>query len=215
MTDANLRLHYAPRTRSFTALWLLEELGLPYELESFTLQSGHNLSEEFRALNPMRKVPVVVHDGVPVSELGAIAIYLADRFPEAGLAPAIDDVHRPVFLRWCFFSSAIIEPALDQKIFKWDAPPARSVAWGSFERMHETLLSGLEPGPWLLAERFTAADVLVGSSARFALMFGGLEKQGPIADYVARLSEREAFARAQAIEAREAERLLDNEGAKS
>jgi glutathione S-transferase len=154
----------------------------------------------------MGKVPVVVHDGTPVAELGAIAIYLSDRFPDAGLAPAIDDPKRADYLRWCFFASAIIEPCLGEKFFKWEIPAA-SVAWGSFDRMMTTLTEGLKQGPYLLGDQFSAADVLVGSNVRFGHMFGAIPNEGVTAEYVARLTAREACARAAVIERREGERF--------
>lgn len=205
-SDADLVLHYAPRTRSFTALWLMEELGRPYRLASFDINTGHHKDPEYLAINPMGKVPAVVDRGVPVTETGAIAIYLADRYPQAGLAPALDDPRRPDFLRWIFFAQAIMEPAYGEKFFKWSVP-ARSVAWGSFDQMLAVLTAGVQPGPWLLGDTFTAADVLVGSTARFGVLFGALPKEGPVADYVARVSSRDAFARASAIEARESARF--------
>lgn len=206
MPTGTLTLHYAPRTRSFTALWLLEELGVAYDLDSFDMHSGRHKQPDFLALNPMGKVPLVVCDDVPVSETGAIAVYLADRFPAAGLAPALDDPQRPAYLRWMFFHSGVFEPALGQKFFKWEVP-ARSVAWGSFEQMRDVLTAGVEDSQWLLGDRFSAADVVVGAGARFGLMFGAFENEGPIADYVSRLTAREGFQRAQAIEQREGERF--------
>ena len=203
-TLSDLTLYYAPRTRAFTALWLLEELGLEYRLESFDLRSGRHKDADFLALNPMGKVPLVVHDGMPVSELGAIAVYLADRFPRSGLAPASDDRQRPVYLRWLFFASAIMEPCLGEKFFGWDVP-ASSVAWGSFAQMFSVLEDAAGRGPWLLGERFTAADVLVGATARFGQMFGAFPTTGPVSDYVARLTARDAFQQAAAIEQREEE----------
>ncbi len=203
--NAETTLYYAPRTRSFTALWLLEELNIPYRLESFDLATRRHKADDFIELNPMGKVPVVVHDGVAVSELGAIAIYMADLFPEAGLAPALDDPKRAEFLRWCFFSSAIIEPALGEVFFKWDVP-ASSVAWGSFNHMLTTLEAGVSGGGFLLGDQFSAADVLVGASARFGQMFGAI-KSDVVADYIARLTAREACKRAAAIELREGERF--------
>lgn len=202
----SLTLHYAPRTRSLTALWLLEELGQPYELNSFDIMTGHHRKAEHMALNPMGKVPVVVDGETPVSELGAIAIYLADRYPDAGLSPAIDAPERAAFLRWCFFSSAIIEPALGEKFFKWEVPSSQ-VAWGSFDRMLEALKLGLESGPWLLGDTFSAADVLIGAAVRFGIMFGAFDKEAPFTDYVARATARPAFQRAEAIEKREGERF--------
>lgn len=206
MPSSKITLQYAPRTRSFTALWLLEELDVSYELESFDLSIGAHHGEDFHQLNPMGKVPVVVHDGTPISEVGAIAIYLADRFPGAGLAPAIDDPQRAAYLRWCFFASAIMEPCFGEKFFKWDLP-ASSVAWGSFERMMTCLTEALEQGPYLLGERFSAADILVGSNVRFGHMFGAIPNEGVTAAYVARLTEREACGRAATIERREGERF--------
>lgn len=202
----SIKLYYAPRSRAFTALWLLEELGVAYELESFDLNSGRHKQPDFLALNPMGKVPLLVCDGIPVSETGAIAIYLADRFPTAKLAPTLDDPQRPAYLRWMLFSGGVLEPALGQKFFKWEVP-ARSVAWGSFEQMHDVLAATVSSGEWLLGDRFSAADVIVGAGARFGVMFGAIEKTGPIADYVGRLTAREAFQRAQAIEQREGERF--------
>ena len=195
------RLYYAPRSRAFTALWLLEELGQPYELESVALGDGRHKKDDYLALNPMGKVPLVVHDEVPVSETGAIALYLADRFG-SDLAPRFDDADRPAFLRWLFFAGGVMEPAFGEKIFKWDLP-ASSVAWGSFADMERMLTAGVTPGPWLLGERFSVADVVVGATARFGVMFGVFDKAGPVADYVSRLTEREAFKRAEVIEARE------------
>lgn len=212
MTEAtpSLKLFYAPRTRAFTALWLLEELGLPYELETFDLNTGRHKQPEYVALNPMGKVPLLVHDGTPVSETGAIAVYVADRFAghpgAASLAPAIDDPLRAAYLRWIMFSGGVLEPALGEKFFKWQVP-ARSVAWGSFDDMQRSLIAGVSKGPWLLGDTFSAADIVIGSGARFGVLFGAFDKQGPIADYVARLSAREAFGRATAIEQREGERF--------
>ena len=206
LKSPELTLYYAPRTRSRTALWLLEELGEPYALESFNIASGRHKQPDYLALNPMGKVPMVVHAGQAVPELGAMAIYLADRFPAAGLAPALDDPARADFLRWCFFSSAIIEPALGEAFFKWDVP-ASSVAWGSFAQMLEVLTAGVTDRAWLLGDRFTVADVLVGSGAAFGAMFGVLPTDGPIGAYIARCQARPAAQRAAAIEAREGARF--------
>ncbi|HSP77930.1 MAG TPA: glutathione S-transferase [Myxococcaceae bacterium] len=205
-TEADLTLYYAPRTRAFTALWLLEELGQPYRLESFDLASGRHKRPDYLALNPMGKVPLVVHRGVPVPELGAIAIYLADSYRDAGLAPPLDAPSRPAFLRWVFFATAIMEPAYSEKFFNWQLPSS-NVAWGSFAQMSEIVTAGVQPGPWLLGDTFTSADVLVASTLRFGQLFGAMPKEGPTADYVARATAREAFARALAIDEREGARF--------
>lgn len=206
MTSADLTLYYAPRTRSFTALWLLEEFGLTYALESFDLSKGRHKQPDYLKLNPMGKVPMLVDRGTAVPELGAIAIYLADRYPAAGLAPAPDDARRPDFLRWIFFASAIIEPSLGERMFGWTPAPS-SLAWGSFDEMIRVVTAGISSSDWLLGESFSAADVLVGAGLRFGMMFGAIPAEGPIADYVARCSARDAFKRAEAIEAREGARF--------
>lgn len=200
--SSKITLYHAPKTRAFTAVWLLEELGVDYELARVDLAAGDLSKPEFKARNPMAKVPTVTVDDVHVAETGAIAIYLADRFAPGRLAPALDDPSRADFLRWCFFAAAIIEPALGERFFKWDVPAA-SVAWGSFDRMIETATGGVEPGPWLLGETFTAADIVVASGLRFGLLFGAIDKTGPIAEYVARATARPAFERATQIEAAE------------
>ena len=208
----DLVLYYAPRTRSFAAVWLLEELGAPYSLESFTLQSGRHKKEDYLALNPLGKVPLIVDRGVPVPEMGAQAILFADRYREHNLAPGVEEPERAAYLRWMFFSSAIMEPAMAEKMFGWEARP-ESVAWGSYARMIDVFLKGQSEGPWLLGDRFTAADVLVGCAAYFGVKFGAFPQEGPIVDYVGRVTEREAFGRAEAIEARESARLFPDDQA--
>lgn len=204
--NENLILYYAPRTRSISALWLLEELGEEYRLESFDIATGRQKQADYLALNPMGKVPMIVDRGVPVSELGAIAIYICDRYPDAGLCPAMDDPQRPAYLRWMFFSSAIMEPAFGQKMFQWEIPPV-SAAWGSFEQMLEVVTNAVSESSWLLGDRFSSADILVGSNLRVGQLFGIIPNEGPIQDYISRLGKREAFVRAATIEARENDRF--------
>jgi glutathione S-transferase len=200
MSEAPLKLFYAPRTRAFTALWLLEELGVPYEREDFDIYSGRHKRPDFLALNPMGKVPLVVDRGRPVAELGAIAIYLADVHPESGLAPPLDSDERPHFLRWAFFSSAILEPALAEKFLGFKGNPSQ-LAWGSFDQMLGVANAGVSASTWLTGETFRACDVLVGSSFDFAMKFGAIPKEGPLGAYVERATARPAYQRAVAIEA--------------
>ncbi len=198
-----LTLYHAPRTRAFTALWLLEELGQPFEVHSFDLASGYHRSPEYLALNPMGKVPMLMDGDTPVSEMGAIALYLLERFPDSGLAPAVGDPRRAEFLRWMFFVPGIVEPALAQKFFSWE-PPRETVAWGSYDLMIEVAEKGLETGPWLLGDAFSAADVVVGAAMRFGVLFGAIDSPA-IKAYVERLSARPAFERATSREASLAE----------
>lgn len=205
-----LDLYFAPRSRALTALWLLEELGVPYALHDFLLQGGRHKQDDFLALNPMGKVPVVVDDGIPVAELGAIAIYLTDKYRTIPLSPGLDHPDRAAFLRWCFFASGIMEPALGERFFKWTVP-ASAVAWGSYAQAETTLAQAVTHKPYLVGDTFTAADLLVGSIVRFGLAFGAIPKEGPNAEpivaYVERLTQRPAFARAQALEAESLARL--------
>lgn len=205
-TTPNLTLYFAPRTRSFAALWLIEELGEPYQLESFDFATGRHKQADYLAMNPMGKVPLVVDGETPVPEIGAMAIYLADRYTSAGLAPASTDTDRAAYLRWVFFAGAIMEPAYAQKLFEWEVSPS-TVAWGSFEQMMEVLSAGLAEGPWLLGDKFSAADVTVGNNLVFGQMIGLIPQDGPVGEYLSRLKTREAFQRAEVIEMREGERF--------
>ena len=199
-----LRLYYGPRSRAFTALWLLEELELAYELESFPLHEGRHKKPGYLALNPMGKVPLVVDGDVAIAETGAIALYLSDQSGKLG--PSVTSSERAAFLRWMFFAGGVMEPCFGEKFFKWEVPAA-SVAWGSFDAMEKVLTAGVTPGPFLLGDEFSVADVVVGATARFGVMFKAFDEQGPIADYVNRLTARPAFLRAMAIEDRESERF--------
>ncbi len=206
MSKSQLTLHFAPRTRSFSALCLLEELGTEYRLESFSLASGHHKSPAFLSKNPFGKVPVVMDGDIPVSELGAIAIYLNDKFAGPSLQVASDSPDRAAFLRWIFFASAIMEPSFAERLFKLNLP-SQSMAWGSYQQMHDILVARLSESPTLVGDTFSLADVLVGVSAQFGLQFGAIDKGGVIEDWVARLEKRPAFQRAMAIEAQEGDRF--------
>ncbi len=205
-TSEKLTLYYAPRTRSFAALWLLEELGETYRLDSFDFATARHKKADYLALNPMGKVPMVVEGDTPIPELGAIAIYLSDRYPRAKLSPLTKGSQRPAYLRWIFFASAIMEPAFGQKLFKSEMP-ADSVAWGSFDQMLEIVTNAITEKTWLLGDTFSSADILVGSNLRVGQMLDIIPKEGPIDDYILRLEERDGFVRAATIEARESDRF--------
>lgn len=204
--SADLALYYAPRTRSFTALWLMEELSVPYRLESFDLNTGRHKQADFLARNALGKVPVVQDGETPVSELGAMAIYLADKYAPGRLAPALDAPQRAAYLRWMFVASALIEPGMAQKFHKWEGNP-RQLAWGSFDEVVRVLRDGLPDAGYLLGEQFSAADVVLGSALRFGLLFGAFEKGDALEDYTNRATDRDAFRQASEIEAREGERF--------
>ena len=120
---ADITFYYAPQTRSFRALWFLEELGRPYRLELVDYAKGGHKRPEFLKINPMGKVPVVVDQGMPIAETGAIFTHLADKYSPDELAPLIKDPRRADYLRWLFFAAGVMEPAFGEKFFKWEIPP--------------------------------------------------------------------------------------------
>jgi len=198
--EADIVFYYAPKTRAFRTLWLLEEMGEPYRIEHVDFARGHHKRPEFLKLNPMGKLPTVVDRGIPIAETGAIFVYLADRYSRGTLAPDLDDSRRADYLRWLFFGAGVMEPAYGQKFFKWEVP-SRQVAWGSFDDMLHVLTEAVSSREWL-AGRFSAADIYVASSLRYGMLFGIIPTEGPLADYVGRWNARPASQRAAEIDQR-------------
>jgi glutathione S-transferase len=184
-------LHHHPFSRAATVVWMLEELGEPYELQFVDLMSGAQQGEAHLAINRMAKVPVLVHGEAVVSETAAIGLYLADRFPDAGLAPPADKAERAAYLRWSVYGATVVEPGCMAKSNGWEFR-AGQAGWGSYDRMIETLVEGVQPGPWLLGERFSMADVTLGATLRWMLRFKMLEAHPELVAYVERLSARPA-----------------------
>lgn len=204
----HLKLHHAAPSRSSTVLWMLEELGEPYELNVLDLKKGETRTPAYLAVNPMGKVPALEHDGLLVTEVGAICLYLADAFPKAGLAPAIGDPLRAAYVRWMFFQGNCLEPAVIDRALKRDPGQASTMPYGDFDTTVETLARFVgAASPWLLGDRFTALDVYLGSAVRWTMLFGLLPERPEFLAYAARLVERPALQRATArdkeIEARQ------------
>jgi len=194
-----LKLHWAPRTRAFRILWLLEETGLPYELDLVDIRTGAQEAEAFRRINPMGKVPALSDGDIHVHESGAICAYLAEKAPH--LAPPVGDPLRGRYLSLLFFSAACVEAAYVQKMAGVNLPKA-SAGWGSFDLVMEVIDAALAEGPWLLGERFSAADAMLGLDLWYGIQLLKVVQPTPrMADYVARLAARPAFARAEAIAA--------------
>jgi glutathione S-transferase len=149
----------------------------------------------FRAASPMNKVPALSDGEVHLADSSAIALYLADRYPKAGLAPAIDHRDRGRYLYWSTFTPGVIEPAMMERFNGWEVNPGTS-GWGNFDLMIKTFERGLADGPWILGEQFSAADTLLGSSAYFMQAFGILPESPVLSAYVARCMERPAYAAA-------------------
>ncbi len=196
MKPSDLILFHNPQSRSAGARVLLEALGVPYAVQPIDFASGQNRRPEFLAINPLGKLPTLVHDGAVVTEQVAITIYLADRFPAAGLAPALDDALRGPYLRWLAFYGACFEPALMDHAFKRAPLDPATSPYRDYDTVIDTLVTQLARGPWLLGERFTAADVLWGSALRWTTGFGIVPKLPVIIDYIDRVCALPAFVRA-------------------
>jgi len=190
--------YHNPNSRGRIVHWMLEEVGQPYEIKLLRFEQNEHKAADYVALNPMGKIPTIVHRGVVVTEVAAILAYLADAFPAAGLAPPVDDPRRGTYYRWLFFGAGCFEPALLDKMMKRpEVERKAAVGWGSYDDVLATLKKALANGPYLLGETFSAADVYVGSEIRFAMTFGapGLKGEKVFDDYVARLSARPAAQR--------------------
>jgi glutathione S-transferase len=157
-----MKLYWAPQTRAFTALWMLEESGLPYQRVLMDWRAGALATDSYRAINPMMKVPALEDGPVKMAETGAICAYIAERAPKAGLAPPLGDPRRGRYWQWLFFGGNCIEPAVAQFFAKFEMTPG-SAAWGDSQRVFSVLEQALIPGPWLLGDDFCAADVVVGA----------------------------------------------------
>lgn len=194
MSD-ELVLYYNPQSRARIAHWMLEEVGVPYRLERIDLDNREHKSERFLAINPMGKIPTLVHRGVVVTESAAICAYLADAFPAAGLAPAIDDPARGTYYRWLFFGAGCIEPATADKLFGRQPERPSTSGYGTYEDTINTLEKAVTPGPYLLGERFTAADVYIGSQIGYGMLVKAIEPRPAFHANQAAIGKRPAFQR--------------------
>jgi len=211
MTDkAAITLFHSPQTRSSGALTLLEELGAPYELCVLNMKAGENRKPPYLAINPMGKVPAIKHGEALVTEQVAIFLYLADLFPEAGLAPAIGDPLRGPYLRWMAFYAACYEPALVDRAAKHDQAPPAMYTYGDWDTMLGAVIGQLSKGLYMLGERFSAADVLWGGGLGWGTMFGIVPPNPVIGAYVERVSGRPAFVK---VAAQDVERAAEHEAA--
>jgi glutathione S-transferase len=193
-----MTLYYSPMSRARTIHLMLEEVGAPYRIELVNLMKGEHKLPKFLAINPMGKLPALVHRGVVITETGAICTYLADAFPEARLAPSLADPARGTYLRWMFFGAGCVDTALIDRMLARPAPPAErtgAVGYGTFDSMVEVLEKAITPGPWILGDRFSAVDVYVGSQIAFGMMTESLEPRPSFQAYSARMAERPAYKR--------------------
>jgi glutathione S-transferase len=190
-----------PMSRGRIVRWMLEEVGHPYRTE--ILGFGPPMkSPEYLTFNPMGKVPTIIHGGTVVTEAAAICAYLADAFPEAGLAPALGDHRRGPYYRWMFFAAGPVEAALSNKAFGFQVPDERRgmIGYGSVEDVVNALDYAVTQSDYIAGDRFSAADVYVGSQIGWGMMFGTLEKRPAFEAYWQRISTRPAAIRAREID---------------
>ena len=190
-------LYYHPFSRAANVVWMLEEVGVEYELRWVDIMAGAQKSPELLALNPMGKLPTLTDGEIVVTESAAIALYLGDRYAAGRLAPALDDPARGTYLRWAFFTPSVIEPAAVARTSGGQFNVG-AVGWGNYEDMLAATASALAKGPFLLGEHFSMADAILGGTLRYMLMFKMIDPQPVFTDYVARLESRPAFQRSTA-----------------
>ncbi|WP_443026796.1 glutathione S-transferase family protein [Sphingomonas sp. LT1P40] len=194
-----MKLYTNPMSRGRIGRWALEEVGVDYEVE--VIDYGPR-PPAFLAVNPMGKVPTIVHDGVVVTECAAICAYLGDAFPAAGLAPALDK--RADYYRWLFFAAGPLEQAVTSKAMGWDAAgdpqKAGMLGFGDFDRTIDTLEAAVAAvgDGWLAADHFTMADLYVGAHLSWGTQFGTIPKRDSFVAFVERVTGREAAVRAAA-----------------
>jgi glutathione S-transferase len=196
-----MQLYWSPRSRSFSSLWLMEETGQPYERVLTDITTGAQRNPEYLAINPMGKVPALKDGEATLAEAAAICTYVAERYPEAKLAPRLGDPQRAKYLYWLFFGPSCIEPAMVQLATKIEMNPV-AAGWGDAQRVIDVLDAALIKGPWILGENFSAADIVIGSGLNFAVrLFKMIPSRPSFEAYVARCMARPAFQRAEKLAA--------------
>ncbi len=194
-----LTLYTNPMSRGRIARWMLEEVGAEYDVEMLGY-GGSMKADAYLALNPMGKVPAIVHDGRVVTECAAICAYLADAFPAAGLTPTADE--RADYYRWMFFAAGPLEQAITNRSL--GVTPSedqqRMVGYGDYDRVVAVLEQAVSAHDYIAGDRFTAADVYVGSHVMWGTQFGTLPKLDPFMAYLARLADRPAHLRASQLD---------------
>jgi len=190
-------LYHHPFSRAATVLWMLEELGIDFELRFVDLPAGGHKAPELVALNPMGKLPILTDGEQVVTEVAAIGLYLADRYSLGKLAPKTDDPLRGTYLRWSFFAPSVIEPGAMAKANHWESKPSQA-GWGTPEAMLSAIESAVRDRDYVLGDTFSMADVVFGGTVRFMLRFKMLEPTPVLTAYSERLSARPALQRSEA-----------------
>ena len=194
-----LKFYTNPMSRGQIVRWMLEEVGEPYDTEVLDYASTMK-QERYLAINPMGKVPAIVHGGKVVTECAAICAYLADVFPQAGLAPT--DEEKADYYRWLFFAAGPLEQAVTNKAagFEPSAERGRMFGYGNYDLAVDTLARHLAGRSFVCGDRFSAADVYVGSQVMWGTQFGTLPVRDSFTAYAERLAGRDAYQRAKGID---------------
>ena len=201
MTDTRkLTFYHAPQTRSFGTRVLLEELNAPHDLHVLNVRAGDTREPEYLAVNPMGKVPALMHGDALITEQVAIFIYLADFFPDKKLAPALTDPLRGPYLRWLAYYAACFEPAVIDKFMKREPAPASTSPYGDYDTVINLLIAQLSKGPYILGDTFSAADVLWGTALAWTTSFKLVPEDPTIMAYVKRIGARPATVKVTALD---------------
>jgi glutathione S-transferase len=194
-TDSKITFYYNPMSRGRIAHWMLEEVDAPYEIKLLKWETKDHKSAEYLKINPMGKVPAIVHKGVVVTENAAICTYLADVFPQAGLAPAVNDPTRGSYYRWLFFAASNVEPAmLDKTNPRKDSPEANHLGHGSYQDVVSTLETAVS-NDFLCANKFTTADLYMASILEWYIFTKVLDPKPIFQKYIQRCKDRPAYRR--------------------
>lgn len=195
-----MKLFWCAKTRAQRAVWMLEEAGVPYERVRIDISDRSKPRDrDFDDASPMGKVPALADGDVRLADSAAICVYVADKYRKADLAPGIDDPKRGKYLWWMVYTPGVIEPAMSEK-FVGSKPDRLRSGWGDFDLMIETFEKGLGKNEWMLGDKFSAADVMMGSSAAFMKQFGMLPNNKTLEAYADRCTVRPAYKRAAAMD---------------
>jgi glutathione S-transferase len=202
---AELIFYTNPQSRGRIVRWMLEEVGQPYETE--VIPYDQMKSERYLAIHPLGKVPAIKHNGHVLTECAAICAYLADVFPEAKLGPNVDE--KADYYRWLFFAAGPLEAAISNHAMGWQVPQERErmFGYGNFAKAIAAVDEMLSLRDYVCGDRFTAADVYLGSQIMFPLQFGMLEERGSCIRYRDRLQQRAAYKRANEIDEKLSEQM--------
>lgn len=202
-----LKFYHAPLSRGSTILWLLEEIGEPYEIVEMDIRADGGADEAYRAIQPNKKVPAIEHAGTVITERAAIAIYLAEAFPQAGLAPAPGNADRAAFLTWTVYADSVLDPCVSARAHGLTYG-SNDYSFGLFDDLVANLERRLTESAFIAGPRFSAADVQVASSVNFTMNILKVLPERPVfKDYLSRTYDRPASKRAQQIDMERARRL--------